>query len=219
MGNHSGRERSQRRGLSVQEGEGNARGVSTDLFLALKAVFNKLYYPLIHEEGETALVPAPLLDSYVNDKSGHRIQYRNEEASKGEFVLEATLRDANKFQVFVPVNGQDKLKAYQPLQNRVQQFLFPATGRATWQQILDGAASKGQMLWTEPNTLERMREVLLTAGAWRGDAGQIQKPPFEEITGVSIEYNRDKESGRIGTTDIKLSHADKLLVREYNGEY
>ncbi len=191
----------------------------TELFLALKAVFNKLHYPLVDDNEETALVPAPLLDSYINDKTGQRIQYRNEEASKGEFVVEATLRDANKFQVFLPTNGQDKLKTYQPLQTRVQQFLFPATGRATWAQIVDGAASKGQMLWTEPGTLERMREVLITAGKWREDAGQIQKPPFEEVTGIAIEYNRDKDSGRIETTDIKLSHADKMFVREDNGEY
>ncbi len=191
----------------------------TELFFALKAVFNKLHYPLVDDNDETALVPAPLLDSYINDKTGQRIQYRNEEASKGEFVVEATLRDANKFQSFLPTNGQDKLKTYQPLQNRIQQFLFPATGRATWQQIVDGAASKGRMLWTEPGTLERMREVLITAGKWREDAGQIQKPPFEELTGIAIEYNRDKDSGRIETTDIKLSHADKMLVREDNGEY
>jgi hypothetical protein len=133
---------------------------------------------LIDDEGETALVAAPLLDSYINDKTGQRIQYRNEEASKGEFVIEATLRDANKYQVFAPTSGQDKLKTYQSLRNRIEQFLFPSTGRTTWQQILDGAASKGQMLWTEPGTLERMREVLITAGQWREDAGQIQKPPF-----------------------------------------
>ena len=87
------------------------------------------------------------------------------------------------------------------------------------QQILDGAASKGQMLWTEPGTVERMREILLTAGQWREDAGQIQKPPFDEVTGVTIEYSRDKDTGTITTTDIKLSHADTLMVREDNAEY
>jgi hypothetical protein len=189
----------------------------TELFLALKAVFNKLHYPLIDEEGEATLIAAPLLDSYINDKNGQRIQYRSDEASKGEFVIEATLRDANKYQVFSPGTGQDKLKAYQPLRTRIEQFLFPATGYTTWQQILDGAASKGQMLWTEPGTLERMREVLVTAGQWREEAGQIQKPPFEEITGISIEYHRNKDTGVITTTDIKLSHADKLVVREDAG--
>jgi len=192
----------------------------TELFMAIKAVFNKLHYPLIDEEkGESILIPTPLLDSYINDKTSQRIQYRPEEASKGEFVIEATLRDANKYQVFSPAAGQDKLKVYKPLRNRIEQFLFPSTGRTTWQQILDGAASKGEMLWTEPGTLDRMREVLLTAGEWREDAGQIQKPPFEEITGVSIEYHRDKDSGVITTTDIKLSHADKLKVREDSGTY
>lgn len=191
----------------------------TELFLAIKAVFNKLHYPLIDEKGEAALIPAPLLDSYINDKSGQRIQYRNDEASKGEFVIEATLRDAKKYQIFSPAAGQDKLKTYQPLRNRIEQFLFPSTGRTTWQQILDGAASKGEMLWTEPGTLDRMREVLLTAGQWREDAGQIQKPPFEEISGVLIEYHRDKDSGVITTTDIKLSHADKLKVREDSSSY
>jgi hypothetical protein len=191
----------------------------TELFLALKAVFNKLHYPLFDENGDTALVEAPLLDSYINEKTGQRIQYRNEEASKGEFVIEATLRDASKYQVFVPNSSQDKVKAYQSLRVRVEQFLFPATGRTTWPQILDGAASKGQMLWTEPGTLDRMREVLITSGQWREDAGQIQKPPFEEVTGVIIEYARDKDTGVITTTDIKLSHADTLMVREEGAEY
>lgn len=191
----------------------------TELFIALKAVFNKLHYPLIDEEGETALVAAPLLDSYISDKTGQRILYRSEEASKGEFVIEATLRDANKYQVFSPATGQDKLKCYQALRTRVEQFLFPPTGRSTWQQILDGAASKGQMLWTEPGTLERMREALVTAGQWREIAGQIQKPPFEESASVSVEYHRDKDTGVITTTDIKLSHANKLMVREDNAEY
>lgn len=191
----------------------------TELFLALKAVFNKLHYPLIDDNSDTVLVEAPLLGSYINERTGQRIQYRNEEASKGEFVIEATLRDANKYQVFTPATGQDKVRAYQSLRNRVEQFLFPATGRTTWQQILDGAASKGQMLWTEPGTLDRMREVLITAGQWREDAGQIQKPPFEEVTGVTIEYSRDKDTGVITTTDIKLSHADTLMVREESAEY
>ena len=84
----------------------------TELFLALKAVFNKLYYPLINDQDDTALVATPLLDGYINDKTGQRIQYRNEEASKGEFVIEATLRDANKYQVFTPASGEEKLKAF-----------------------------------------------------------------------------------------------------------
>ncbi|MDR5794497.1 DUF499 domain-containing protein [Caballeronia sp. LZ008] len=191
----------------------------TELFLALKAVFSKFAYPLVDDEGETALIGTTLLDGYIDQKTGHHVKYRNEEASKGEFVVEATLREANKFQVFSPGASDDKLKVYQPLRTRIEAFLFPPTGRATWDQIRDGAASRGHMLWTEPGTLDRMREALVTAGAWREEAGQLQKPPFDEITGVVIEYARDKESGAITTTDIKLAHADKLFVREDAGDW
>lgn len=135
------------------------------------------------------------------------MKYRNDEASKGELVVEATLREANKFQVFNPCGGEDKLKVYQPLRTRVETFLFPPTGRTTWDQIKDGAASRGHLLWTEPGTLDRMREILITAGVWREDAGQIQKPPFDEITGVTFEYARDKDQGIITTTDTKPSRA------------
>lgn len=62
----------------------------TELFVAIKGVFNKFHYPLVDEEGETALIGAPLLDGYVDQKTGHHVKYRNEEASKGEFVVEAT---------------------------------------------------------------------------------------------------------------------------------
>lgn len=191
----------------------------TELFIAIKAVFNKFHYPLINEEQETALIATSLLDGYVDDKSGNRIQYRNDVANKGEFVVEATLRDANKFQVFAPATGEDKVKVYKPLQTRVETFLFPATNRTTWDQIKEGAASKGHMLWVEPVTMERMLESLLTAGEWRKELEQILKPPFDEITGVAIEYSRDKETGVITTTDIKLSHADKLFVREDSAEW
>ena len=191
----------------------------TELFLAVKAVFNKFHYPLVDEEGETSLIPTTLLDSYFDPRTGHQVKYRNEEASKGEFVIESTLREANKFQVFNPGSGEDKLAVYQPLRTRIETFLFPSTSRTTWDQIKDGAASRGHILWTEPGTFERMREVLITAGVWREDAGQIQKPPFDEITGVTIEYARDKSSGAITTTDIKLAHADKLFVREDAGEW
>ena len=191
----------------------------TELFIVLKGVFNKFHYPLVDDEQETALVSTTLLDGYVDEKTGYHIKYRNEEASKGEFVVEATLRDANKFQVFTPGPNEDKVKVYQPLRNRIETFLFPSTGRTTWEQIKDGAASRGHMIWTEPNTFEQVREALLTAGEWREDAGQIQKPPFEEVTGVTIEYSRDKETGEITTTDIKLSHADQLFFRVDAGEW
>jgi len=191
----------------------------TELFIAIKAVFNKFYYPLIDDKEETALIATSLLDGYIDEKSGNRIQYRNEIATKGEFVAEATLRDANKFQVFTPATGDDKVKIYQPLRNRIETFLFPSTGRTTWEQIKEGAATKGHMLWAEPGTMDRMLEALLTAGEWREEAGQILKPPFDETTGVAIEYSRNKETGEITTTDIKLSHADKLFVREDGAEW
>jgi len=191
----------------------------TELFIAVKAVFNKLYYPLIDDEHETALIVTPILDGYIDEKSGNRIQYRNDVANKGEFVVEATLRDANKFQVFAPGVGDDKVKVYQSLRNRIETFLFPATNRTTWDQIKEGAASRGHMLWAEPGTLDRMREALLTAGEWREEAGQLLKPPFEEITAVTIEYSRGRDTGTITTTDIKLAHADRLMVREDGGEY
>lgn len=194
-------------------------GYQTELFIAIKAVFNKFYYPLIDDEQETALISTSLLDGYIDEKSGNRIQYRNEIAGKGEFVIEATLRDANKFQVFAPAAGDDKVKVYQPLRNRVETFLFPGTGRTTWEQIKEGSATKGHILWVESGTLDRMREALLTAGEWREEAGQILKPPFDETTGVAIEYSRNKETGEITTTDIKLSHADKLFVREDGVEW
>jgi hypothetical protein len=191
----------------------------TELFIAIKGVFNRFFYPLINEEEETALIATPLLDGYTDEKTGNRIQYRPDSAAKGEFVVETTLRDANKFQVFAATSGEDKVKVYQPLRKRVEMFLFPASDRTSWEQIKEGAASKGQMLWVEPGTLDRMREALLTAGEWREEAGQIQKPPFEELAAVVIEYARDRETGEITTTDIKLSHADKLLVREDGGEW
>lgn len=191
----------------------------TELFMAIKAVFNKFHYPLVDEEGESSLIGTPLLDGYFDQKTGHHVKYRNEEATKGEFVIESTLREANKYQVFNPGTGEDKLKVYQPLRNRIESFLFPPTGRTTWEQVKDGAASRGHILWTEPGTLDRLREALITAGAWREEAGQIQKPPFDEVTGVAIEYARDKDSGVITTTDIKLVHADKLFVREDAGEW
>jgi hypothetical protein len=60
---------------------------------------------------------------------------------------------------------------------------------------------------------------LVTAGEWREEAGQILKPPFEELTAVSIDYDRDPKTGRICTTDIKLHHGDTLLVSEDGGEF
>jgi len=185
----------------------------SELFLAIRSVYAKLVYPLIDQEtGETGLAETPLLDSYEDEATGHVIKYQNKDAAKGEFVIEATLRAMSKYQTFDPKAGQDKLKAFQSLRNRVETFLFPPTGRATWEQILDAAASRGHMIWTEPGTMDRMKEVLVTAGQWRQEAGQLLKPPFEEITGVSGDYVRDGKTGRITTTDVKLTHADELYV-------
>ncbi len=192
----------------------------TDLFIALKGVFNKFYYPVIDPNNqETALVSTTLFDGYKDEKTGNIIKYRNEDATKGEFVVEATLRDTSKFQEFVTSSDRDKIKIYQPLRIRLETFLFPSTGRTTWEQIKDGAASRGHIIWTEPNTLEQMRDALITAGEWREDAGQIQKPPFEEVTGVAIEHSRDRETGEITTTDIKLINADRLFLRKDAGEW
>lgn len=107
----------------------------------------------------------------------------------------------------------------EPLRNRVETFLFLATDRTTWDQIKDGAASRGHMLWTQSGTLDRMREALLTSGTWREEAGQHLKPPFDEVTSVTVEYARDAKSGTITTTDIKLAHGAKLYVREDAGEW
>lgn len=73
------------------------------------------------------------------------------------------------------------------------------------------------MLWAESGTLDRMKDTLLMAGEWRDQAGQILKPPFEEVTGVSIEHSSDSKTGRITTTDIKLFHAGTLYVTEDSG--
>lgn len=189
-----------------------------ELFIAIKAVFNKLYYPLVDDEGESGLISVNLSDGYV-DSAGRHLQFRSEDATKGELVVESTLRDAGKFDVFAPGPGENKVSAYQPLRTRVENFLFPPSGKTTWEQIKDQAASRGHMLWTPPNTLEQMRSALLTAGEWREEAGQILKPPFDEVTSVHVEYSRDPDDGKIVTTDIKLAHADTLYKREDGGNW
>ncbi len=194
-------------------------GDQATLFMTIKAVFNKLYYPLVDGEGETVLINTSLLGGYIDDTTGNRILYRDKDASKGEFVIEATLRDASKFQVFSPMAGEDKVKVFQSLRNRIEMFLFPATNRTTWEQIIEGAATRGHIIWVEPGALDRMKEALLTADQWREEAGQLLKPPFDEITAVVIEYSRDNKTGKITTTDIKLSHADTLHVREDSKEW
>ena len=165
--------------------------------------------------GESNLTDTTLLDSYVEKPGDQPIKYDGKDnASKGELVIENTLRTVAKFHVVQPASGTDKVKAYKSLRTRVEQFLFPSSGRASWDQILDAAASRGIMVWAEPGTLDRMKDVLVTAGGWRDQAGQILKPPFEEVTAVSIEHTRNNKTGRITTTDIKLFHADTLIVTE-----
>ena len=190
--------------------------IQTELFLALRSVYARLLYPLGDPAtGESKLTETTLLDSYTEEPGGQSIKYDGKDNSvKGELVIESTLRSVAKFQVIAAATGADKVKAYKSLRTRVEQFLFPSSGRASWDQILDAAGSRGMMVWAEPGTLDRMKEVLLTAGEWRDEAGQVLKPPFEEVTAVSIEHARDSKTGRITTTDIKLFHADTLLVSE-----
>jgi len=185
------------------------------LFLAIKSVYARLLYPLGDPAtGDSKLEDTTLLDSYQDETAAKQIKYESTNATKGELVVESTLRSVKKFQVIPPAIGTDKAKAYKSIRNRVETFLFPSSGRASWDQILDAAGSRGLMIWAEPGTLDRMKEVLLTAGEWREQAGQVLKPPFEEVTAVSIEYTRDAKTGRITTTDIKPFHGDTLYVTE-----
>jgi hypothetical protein len=190
--------------------------IQTELFLAIRSVYARLLYPLGDPStGESKLTDTTLLDSYTEQPGGQPIKYDGKDnATKGELVIEYTLSSVKKFHVIPPATGADKVKAYKSIRTRVEQFLFPSSGRASWDQILDAAGSRGLMVWAEPGTLERMKDVLLTAGEWREQAGQVMKPPFEEVTAVSIDYTRDGKTGRITTTDIKLFHGDTLYVTE-----
>jgi hypothetical protein len=190
--------------------------IQTELFLAIRSVYARLLYPLGDPStGDSKLTDTTLLDSYTEQPGGPPIKYDGKDnATKGELVIETTLASVKKFHVIPPATGADKIKAYKSIRNRVETFLFPSSGRASWDQILDAAASRGLMVWAEPGTLDRMKDVLLTAGEWRDQAGQVMKPPFEEVTAVSIEYTRDAKTGAITTTDIKLFHGDTLYVTE-----
>jgi hypothetical protein len=201
--------------------------IQSELFLAIRSVYARLLYPLGDPStGDSKLTDTTLLDSYVEEPGGQSIKYdgikkgdgKKDEAkdntTKGELVVETTLGSVKKFHVIPPATGADKVKAYKSIRTRVEQFLFPSSGRAAWDQILDAAGSRGLMVWAEPGTLDRMKDVLITAGEWRDQAGQVMKPPFEEVTGISIEHARDAKTGRITTTDIKLHNADTLYVTE-----
>jgi len=193
--------------------------IQTELFLSLRSVYAKLLYPLGDlTTGDTKLIDTTLLDNYQDSPGGQPIKYDGKDnAAKGELVIESTLASAKKFQVVAPASGAEKVKSYKAIRMRVENYLFPASGRASWDQILDAAGSRGIMVWAEPGTLDRMKDTLLTAGEWRDQAGQIMKPPFEEVTGVSIEHTRNSKTGRITTTDIKLFHADTLYVTADSG--
>ncbi|MCO8122601.1 DUF499 domain-containing protein [Stieleria sp. TO1_6] len=195
--------------------------IQSELFMAIRTVYARLLYPLYDNSlGKSKLADAALLDSYSEEGSDKAIKYDGKtNASKGELVVEATMKEKRKFQTVKAASGTDKVKAYQAIRDRVEALLFPSTGRAGWDQILEAAASQGNMVWTEPGLLDRLKDTMLTAGQWRNEAQQILKPPFEEQTGVSIEYDRNDKTGRIVTTDIKLHHGDTLLVSEDGGEY
>ena len=195
--------------------------IQTELFLSLRSVYARLLYPLGDPStGDSKLTETTLLDSYTEEPGGKSIKYDGRDNSaKGELVIQTTLQSVAKFQVIGPATGTDKVKAYKSVRTRVENFLFPSSARASWDQILDAAGSRGMMVWVEPGTLDRMKDVLVTAGEWREEAGQVLKPPFEEVTSVSIEYSRDGKTGKITTTDIKLHHGDTLMVSEDGGEY
>ena len=190
--------------------------IQADLFMAIRSVYARLLYPLGDPgTGDSRLIDTTLLDNYTDQTSGQPIKYDGKDnASKGELVIETTLASVKKFHIIPPSTGANKAKVYKSIRTRVEQFLFPSSGRATWEQILEAAGTRGLMIWAEPSTLDRMKEALLTAGEWREQAGQVMKPPFEEVTAVSIEYVRNDQTGEITTTDIKLFHADTLYVTE-----
>lgn len=190
--------------------------IHSELFLALRSLYARLFYPLGDlASGDTKLTDTTLLDNYQDNSSGQPVKFEGEKnTSKGELVIENTLRSVAKFHVVPAASGTDKIKPLRSLRTRVEQFLFPSSGRASWDQILDAAGSRGIMVWAEPGTLERMKDTLLTAGEWRELAGQLMKPPFVEEATVSIEYERNSKTGSITTTDIKLLHADALYLSE-----
>lgn len=197
--------------------------IQSDLFLAIRSIYARLLYPLGDPStGDSKLAETTLLDSYQEDigqdvTAAKQVKYENKDATKGELVIESTLRNVGKFQVVLPAAGADKVKSFKSIRTRTEQFLFPSSGRASWDQIIDAAASRGIMVWVEPGTMDRMKDALLSVREWREQAGQVMKPPFEEVTGVSIEYTRDLKTGRITTTDIKLHNADTLFVGEDGG--
>jgi len=195
--------------------------IQTELFLSLRSLYARLWYPLGDlSTGDSKLESTTLLDSFKDDDSGNDVKFEgSSNSSKGEFVVETTLRSVSKFQVVLPASGTEKVKSYRSIRTRMEQFLFPSSGRANWEQLLDAAASRGIMVWVEPGTMARMKDTLLSAGEWREAAGQVMKPPFEEEATVTVEHERDAKTGRITTTDIKLLHGDRVKVSEDGGAF
>jgi hypothetical protein len=189
----------------------------SELFLAIRALFSELYYP-IFDGDDSILEHQALSDSYYDNQSGQTVKYESVNATKGELVIQTTLQNVHKFEN-LDLSGHDKLKALQPLRHRVEEFLFPSSGKTTWDQILEAAAVNAALFWTEPGTMNRMKEILLEAGAWRKIGEQIQKPPFKEEVVVVVEHKRDDKSGIIYATDIQIQHGDILLVKEDKGEF
>jgi hypothetical protein len=189
----------------------------SELFLAIRALFSELYYPTF-DGSDSILEHQPLSDTYTDNQTGNSVKYESKNATKGELVIQSTLQSVYKFQN-LDLSSHDKLKALQPLRHRVEEFLFPSSGKTTWDNILEAAAINAALFWTEPGILNRMQETLFQAGAWRKIGEQIQKPPFEEEVVVAVEYERDKQSGKIFVTDFQLQHGDTLLVKEDKGEW
>lgn len=189
----------------------------SELFMAIRALFSELYYP-IFDGDETILEHQPLADSYIDKQTGQHIKYESQNATKGELVIQSTLKSMHKFQD-INLSAQDKLKALEQLRHRVENFLFPSSGKTTWDNILDAAAINAALFWTEPGIMNRMLDELIRAGAWRKIGEQIQKPPFEEEVAVAVDYKRDSQTGKIYTTDIQLQYGDQLLVQEDKSEF
>lgn len=191
----------------------------SELFLAIRSLYTKVHYPSLDPTtSETSLVETNLSGSYL-DEEGKSVVYENSQAAKGEFVIETTLIDVSKFQVFTVGGGTDAATVYAPLKAKIEHFHFPSSGKTTWDQVLDGAATKGALQWTESKILDRAKEAFVTAGQWRELAGQLQKPPFEEETRVDVDFDRDEKTGFIQVSDFKLVHGDKLLVSEDGAEF
>lgn len=202
---------------NIQEAEEKQRDYETQLFLSIQSVFNSLLFP-IADDGNADLERVDLADSYQDRPGGPLVKYRNEVATKGEFVVEATLRSASKFVGFDLKSG-DLVKELQPLRHRFETFLFPASNRIRWDDLQEQMAVRPEIVWTEPGVAERMKDVLVQHGIWRISGTDIEKGPFEERTGVTVDFQRNDATGEITITDFQLEHADTLEAREDEGQW